>query len=78
MKAVILAAISAAAIALPITSFAQQDPKPLTRAQVNSELAELERAGYNPRDWMHYPDNLQAAQRRVDAEHARTQQAPAK
>lgn len=78
MKAVILATISAAAIALPIKSFAQQDAQPLTRAQVNSELAELERAGYNPRDWMHYPDNLQAAQRRVDADHAKTQEASAK
>ncbi|GLU31147.1 DUF4148 domain-containing protein [Trinickia caryophylli] len=41
-----------------------------TRAAVKAELAELVAAGYNPRDWYHYPDNLWAAQRIVDQRHA--------
>ena len=37
-----------------------------TRASVRAQLDELVGAGYNPRDWYHYPDNVQAAQRVVD------------
>jgi hypothetical protein len=77
MKVLILAALSAAAVALPVSSFAQQDSQPVTRAQVTSELAALERAGYYPRDWVHYPDNVQAAQRRVDADRAKAREASA-
>jgi hypothetical protein len=55
---------------MPAASFAQQTNGPVTRAQVRAELAELERAGYNPNDWIHYPENIQAAEARVAAEHA--------
>jgi hypothetical protein len=72
VKVLFFPALAAIAIASPISSFAQQDSQPVTRAQVTSELAALERAGYYPRDWIHYPDNIQAAQRRVDAERAKT------
>jgi hypothetical protein len=64
----ILAAISSAALIVPLSSLAQDNPQPTTRAQVKSELAALEKAGYDSRDWVHYPENIQAAQRRVDAE----------
>jgi hypothetical protein len=75
MKAITLAAVSAAVLAVPLSSFAQEQPQPVTHAQVASELAALERAGYSPRDWVHYPDNIQAAQRRVDAERAKSRTA---
>lgn len=42
----------------------------VTRASVRAELEELVRAGYNPRDWYHYPDNLWAAQRIVEQRRA--------
>jgi hypothetical protein len=45
---------------------------PLTHSQVVNELAELEAAGYNPalgEDWA-YPEDLQAAQRRLWDEYA--------
>lgn len=42
----------------------------VTRAAVKAELAELVAAGYNPRDWFHYPENLQAAQRVVEQRRA--------
>lgn len=41
-----------------------------TRAMVKAELDELVAAGYNPRDWQHYPDNLWAAQSVVAQRHA--------
>lgn len=64
-------ALGTAVFALPAaaqstdTSHAQ-----ITRASVRAELDELVAAGYNPRDWYHYPDNLQAAQRIVEQRHA--------
>lgn len=50
---------------------------PVTRAQVRAELDELVGAGYNPRDWYHYPDNLWAAQRIVEQRHTAQAQADA-
>lgn len=41
----------------------------VTREQVRAELKELVDAGYNPRDWYHYPDNIQAAERIVQQRH---------
>ena len=41
---------------------------PVTRAQVNAELAELQVAGYRPaQDETQYPGNFQAAEVRVQA-----------
>ena len=40
---------------------------PLTRAQVRAELVQLEKAGYNPNDWINYPENIQAAQAKIAA-----------
>lgn len=47
---------SAAAVAQP------HDPsQPLTRAQVRADLIEWRQAGYDPLDWIDYPENAQRA-----------------
>ena len=47
---------SAAAVAQPY------DPsQPLTRAQVRADLIEWRQAGYDPLDWIDYPENAQRA-----------------
>ncbi|SAL02624.1 membrane protein [Caballeronia pedi] len=69
MKTLISAVAVAAALAVPALSFAQQSDAPLTRAQVRSELVQLEKAGYNPNiSDPSYPSNIQAAQARVSAQ----------
>jgi hypothetical protein len=47
MKSIIKAFAIAALVAAPLASFAQSS-QPVTRAQVREELAQLEKAGYNP------------------------------
>ncbi|WP_322044843.1 DUF4148 domain-containing protein [Paraburkholderia sp. J67] len=60
--------IAAAAVALPVASFAQTS-QPVTRAQVLAELAQLEKAGYNPAsNDVNYPQDIQAAEARVSAQ----------
>ncbi|MFM0004387.1 MULTISPECIES: DUF4148 domain-containing protein [Paraburkholderia] len=52
---------------------------PLTPERNRSELAALRKAGYDPSRWFdpYYPEDLQAAQRRVDSWfQAECQQAP--
>ncbi|WP_334045420.1 DUF4148 domain-containing protein [Burkholderia cepacia] len=66
MKSLIKAVALAALVAAPVVSFAQSQ-QPLTRAQVRAELVQLEKAGYNPNDWINYPENIQAAQAKIDA-----------
>lgn len=61
MKTFIKFAVVVAALAAPALSFAQSN-EPVTRAQVRAQLAQLEKAGYNPNDWMSYPTNLQRAE----------------
>ncbi|POR54619.1 uncharacterized protein DUF4148 [Paraburkholderia eburnea] len=47
---------SASALAQPY------DPSaPMTRAQVRADLAEWRAAGYDPLDWIDYPENAQRA-----------------
>lgn len=61
--------VLAAVIALPAVSFAQSN-QPVTRAEVRAQLVELQRAGYNPAsDQTQYPQNIQAALARIDAQH---------
>ncbi|PMS38315.1 DUF4148 domain-containing protein [Trinickia symbiotica] len=57
--------LAVGAFAVPV---AAQQQTTVTRAQVRAEVAELIGAGYNPSDRNHYPDNLQVAQRRVQAQ----------
>ncbi|WP_179404992.1 DUF4148 domain-containing protein [Burkholderia guangdongensis] len=66
MKSLINAVAVALIVAAPAASFAQSN-QPLTRAEVRAELAQVEKAGYNPNDWMNYPANIQAAQAKVAA-----------
>ena len=66
MKSLIKAVALAALVAAPVVSFAQSQ-QPLTRAHVRAELVQLEKAGYNPNDWMNYPENIQAAQAKIAA-----------
>ncbi|POR50173.1 uncharacterized protein DUF4148 [Paraburkholderia eburnea] len=61
MKTFIKFAIVVAALAAPALSFAQSN-EPVTRAEVRAQLAQLEKAGYNPNDWMNYPTSLQRAE----------------
>lgn len=68
MKSIIKAVAVAIALAGPAVSFAQADNQPLTRAQVRADLERAEKAGYNPNDWIHYPENIQAAEARVAAQ----------
>ncbi|WP_061123575.1 DUF4148 domain-containing protein [Caballeronia catudaia] len=68
MKAFVPALVIATALAAPTFAFAQSNA-PVTRAQVRAELVQLEKAGYNPsQDRVNYPEDLQAAQARVNAE----------
>lgn len=75
MKSLISAVVVAAALVAPVASFAQSN-QPLTRADVRSQLVQLEKAGYNPiGDHVDYPANLQAAQARVDSQNGTAQAA---
>lgn len=67
MKSLLEALVIAALISAPLAAVAQSE-QPLTRAQVRAELVQVEKAGYNPSDWMHYPENIQAAEARVASE----------
>jgi hypothetical protein len=56
-----LLAVSVSA-ALAQTSTRAYDPSaPKTRAEVRAELVEWRAAGYDPLDWIDYPDNAQRA-----------------
>ncbi len=74
MKSFTRIVLVAALIAAPVASFAQSSES-ITRAQVRAELAQLEKAGYDPHDWVHYPENLQAAEAKVAAQNAAAQAA---
>jgi Domain of unknown function (DUF4148) len=68
IKALIPAVVLASALAAPSFAFAQSGG-PITRAEVEAELAQLERAGYNPAsDQTQYPKNIQIAEARVAAQ----------
>ncbi|MFM0209617.1 DUF4148 domain-containing protein [Paraburkholderia sediminicola] len=73
MKSLVQAVVVAAVLAAPVAVFAQSN-QPVTRAQVRAELIELEKAGYNPAHGAdpHYPEDIQAAEAKVAAQHAET------
>ncbi|MEM5435742.1 DUF4148 domain-containing protein [Paraburkholderia diazotrophica] len=77
MKSLIKAVAIAAVLAAPVVSFAQSN-QPVTRAQVRSELIQLEKAGYNPATASDptYPADIQAAEARVQAQNGAVAQAP--
>ncbi|ASL47076.1 hypothetical protein bAD24_III06760 [Burkholderia sp. AD24] len=75
MKSLIQAVVIAAALVAPVASFAQSN-QPVTRAQVRSELIQLEQAGYQPgRADPYYPADIQAAQARVAEQNGTAQAA---
>lgn len=55
--------LAVACSAAPVSALAQPyDPSvPLTRAQVHADLVEWRAAGYDPLDWIDYPENAQRA-----------------
>ncbi|HZZ10406.1 MAG TPA: DUF4148 domain-containing protein [Paraburkholderia sp.] len=74
MKSLIQAGALAAALvvvlATPAVSFAQSD-QPVTRAEVKSDLRQLEAAGYKPEATnATYPADIEAAEARVAANNA--------
>lgn len=75
MKSFTKMVVIATIIAAPVASFAQSSQSSVTRAQVRAELAQLENAGYSPQDWVHYPENIQAAHAKVAGETATAQSA---
>lgn len=76
MKSAFAVVAVLAALNTPLAAFAQSNDQPLTRAQVRAQLVELEQAGYNPADWVNYPENIQAAEAKVAAKHAAEQGKP--
>jgi hypothetical protein len=57
-----------AALAAPLAAHAQSSAAPVTRAQVNAELVQVEQAGYDPHKISaHYPADIQAVQGTVQA-----------
>lgn len=74
MKSIVVTAAAALVLAAPAVSFAQSSNGSLTRAQVIQELVDLESVGYQPSRGNDntYPDDIQAAQRRLDAKRLAT------
>ncbi|OLL28399.1 hypothetical protein BTH42_28110 [Burkholderia sp. SRS-W-2-2016] len=65
----LLAAVSFSVCAQAVTQPA--DPSaPKTRAQVRADLAEWRAAGYDPFDWLNYPENALRAGRIVAQQRA--------
>jgi hypothetical protein len=65
----LICAILATVLIAPAVSFAQTSNAPVTRAEVRAELVQLEQAGYRPNAKQnHYPDEIQAAEARVQAQ----------
>ncbi|MFM0340165.1 DUF4148 domain-containing protein [Paraburkholderia fungorum] len=77
MKSLIKAVAIAAILAAPVVSFAQASQQPVTRAEVRNQLIQLEQAGYNPATTndVNYPADIQAAERRVQAQNPAVAQA---
>ncbi|MPW21521.1 DUF4148 domain-containing protein [Paraburkholderia sp. CNPSo 3157] len=68
MKMLANTVIIASVAALPIVSFAQQATS-VTRAQVKSDLSELEKAGYDiAGSDLDYPGNLKSAEAKLAAQ----------
>lgn len=77
MKTLLIPTAVAAILAFPGVSYSQtQQQAPLTRADVRGELVQLRAAGYDPSDWVHYPQNIQAVEARVAARKANTSYGP--
>jgi hypothetical protein len=70
-KSLFSALLLASALAAPSLAFAQDNNAPVTRAEVRAQLIQLEQAGYSPaNNDRYYPEDIQAAQARVNASNA--------
>ena len=69
MKALIKAVLIACALGAPAFAFAQAANAPVTRAEVQADLVQVEQAGYRPaaKD-PYYPAGIQAAEAKVAAQ----------
>jgi hypothetical protein len=68
LKPLISASLVAMTLVVQTVAFAQVT-QPVTRAQLENELAQLQQAGYRPStDKNGYPDNIQAAEARLRAQ----------
>jgi hypothetical protein len=74
MKTIIATVVTAAALATPLSGFAQQDSSAVTRAQVRADLVQVEQAGYTPSigEDNNYPKDIQGAEQRVAMQQAST------
>ena len=75
MNALIKKIALAVALVAPVAAFAQTS-QPLMRDQVRADLVRVERAGFNPLDRLHYPENIQVAEQRVAAHESVAQKDP--
>jgi hypothetical protein len=74
MKTLIYATLVASALAAPALSFAQNATAPMTRAEVQADLVQVEQAGYRPSiNDVHYPADIQAAEARLASQDTTTQ-----
>ncbi|SAK51381.1 membrane protein [Caballeronia temeraria] len=73
MKSLVFAVAAVSALSMPFTAFSQTDAT-LTRAQVRTELQQLEQAGYQPGrgEDVNYPTDIQAAEARVSNQNGTT------
>jgi hypothetical protein len=69
VKTLVSAVVLASTLAAPVVSFAQSSG-PVTRAQVRTELVQVEKAGYHvgDGDQTTYPAEIQAAEAKVAAQ----------
>jgi hypothetical protein len=68
MNALIKQIAVAVALISPVAASFAQSNQPVTREQVRADLVRVEKAGFNPLDRMHYPENIQAAEQRAAAQ----------
>jgi hypothetical protein len=73
MKLIIGLVIASSLSVLSIGAFAESNTG-FTRAQVRAELRQYEQAGYNPNDWLGYPENFRAAREKLAAKNETKQE----
>ncbi|MEM5298663.1 DUF4148 domain-containing protein [Burkholderia sp. JPY481] len=69
----LLAAVSISTVYAQTVMQPNDPSAPKTRAQVRAELIEWLAAGYDPNDWVNYPENAQEAGRIVAQRRAERQ-----
>lgn len=67
MKMLACLTVAACAVVSPVMSFAQSNHGEVTRAQVRADLVRLEQTGYNPVAQEDYPENIMAAEAKLNA-----------